>query len=46
VTADQNLQILKKNIMEQPVLDFPNFDKYFQVDIDSSGTAIGVVLSQ
>jgi hypothetical protein len=46
VTADQNLQILKKNIMEQPVLDFPNFDKYFQVDIDASGTAIGVVLSQ
>jgi len=46
VTADQNLQILKKNIMEQPVLDFPNFDKYFQVDIDVSGTAIGVVLSQ
>ena len=45
MAADQNLQILKKKIIEQLVLSFLDFDKSFQVEIDASGNEIGVVLS-
>jgi hypothetical protein len=37
---------LLKNIIEQPVLSLSDFDKFFQVEIDDSGTAIGVVMNQ
>jgi hypothetical protein len=37
---------LKRKIIEQPILVFPNFSKTFQVKCDASGFAIGVVLSQ
>jgi len=36
--------ILKENIIEQPILVFPNFRKTFQVRCDASGVAIGAVL--
>jgi hypothetical protein len=45
IATDQNLLILKKTITEKPVLSFPYFNKFFQVETDVSGTAIGVVLS-
>ena len=37
---------MKKNIIENPILVLPSFDKSFQVENDASGTAIGSVLSQ
>eukprot|EP00253_Pinus_taeda_P031052 PITA_31052 len=44
--AENNFQILKKKIIERPVLRLPDFNKLFQVRCDASGTAIGAVLSQ
>ena len=38
--------MLKKKITEKHISDLPSFDKAFQVEIDASGTTIGVVLSQ
>ena len=38
--------MLKKNIIEKPILALPSFDKVFRVEIDASGTTIGVVLSR
>jgi hypothetical protein len=43
---DRNFKLLKKKITENPVLALPIFDKFFQVETDASGTAIGVVFSQ
>jgi hypothetical protein len=37
---------LKKNVTKKLVLALSSFDKFFQVDTDASGTAIGVVSSQ
>jgi hypothetical protein len=38
--------LLKKMITEQPILVLSDFSKTFQVKCDTSGFAIGVVLSQ
>ena len=43
--ADRDFKLFKKKITENPVLDFPSFDKVFQVETDASGTTVGVVLS-
>jgi hypothetical protein len=44
--AERSFNMLKRKIMEQPVLVFPYFRKAFQVKCDASGFAIGAVLSQ
>jgi len=44
--AESKFQLLKKNIIEQPILRLPDFGKPFQVTCDASGLAIGAVLSQ
>jgi hypothetical protein len=44
--AEKSFNLLKKNITEQPILDFPDFSKTFQVKCDASGFAIGAVVSQ
>ena len=36
----------EQKVIEQPILALPNFNKVFQVDCDTSGTIIGVVLRQ
>ena len=45
-TTTRSFELLKKKVIEQPVLSLPNFTKVFQVDCDASGSAMGVVLSQ
>ena len=44
--VEKSFQTLKKKGSEQLVLVIPDFTKPFQVRCDSSGKAIGVVLSQ
>ena len=46
VEAERSFQFLKKKITEQPVLKFPDFNHPFQVKCNSSGVAIGAVLSE
>jgi hypothetical protein len=44
--AEKRFKLLKKKITEQPILVLPDFSKMFQVKCDTSGFAIGAVLSQ
>jgi hypothetical protein len=44
--ADKIFKLLKEKITEQPVLVLTEFSKTFQVRCDTSGFAVGVVLSQ
>jgi hypothetical protein len=44
--AEKNFNLLKKKIIEQPILVLPDFSKTFQVKCDTSRFAIGAVLSQ
>jgi type III secretory pathway component EscU len=44
--AEKSFNLLKRKIMEQPILVLLDFKKTFQVKCDASGFAIGEVLSQ
>jgi hypothetical protein len=43
---EKSFNLLKKNITEQSILVLSDFSKTFQVKCDTSGFAIGAVLSQ
>jgi len=43
---ERSFQLLKKKIIERPILISLDFKKLFQVRCDASGTVIGAVLSQ
>lgn len=45
VATCMNFKLLKQKITQQPILGMSYFNKYFQVEIDESGVAIGAVLS-
>ena len=42
---ENGFHLLKRNIIEQPILTLLYFNKLFQSKFDASGMAIGVVLS-
>ena len=44
--VEKSFNLLKKNIIVQPILVLIDFSKTFQVRCDASGFAIGAVLSQ
>lgn len=45
-TTEEAFQALKQALIEEPVLALQDFHKQFMVEIDASGTGIGVVLMQ
>ena len=45
-TTTRSFELLKKKVIEQPMLTLSDFNKVFQVDSDASDNAIGAVLSQ
>jgi hypothetical protein len=44
--VEKSFELLKKEITKQQILVLPDFSKTFQVRCDTSGFAIGVILSQ
>ena len=46
IGAIRSFELLKKKVIEQPMLAILDFNKVFQVDCDASGSAIGPLLSQ
>lgn len=44
--CQENLDILKKNMVTTPILVFPDWKKEFHVHVDVSCIAFGVVLTQ
>ena len=46
VKAERSFKLLKRKIIEKPILVLPDFQKTFQVKCDASGYAVGGVLSQ
>jgi len=45
-SAEKSFQLLKRKIIEKPILRLLDFKKLFQVRFDAYGTAIGAVFSQ
>jgi hypothetical protein len=43
---ERSFEMLKKKVIEQLELALLDFNKFFQVDCDVSGSTIGVILSQ
>ena len=44
--CDISFEKLKRNLVEAPILRFPNWSTKFHVHIDASGLAIGAILTQ
>lgn len=44
--ANRNFKLLKKRTREELILALPDFEKVFQLEIDASEVAVGIVLSQ
>jgi hypothetical protein len=42
----KGLDVLKHKLVTVPILVFPDWQKYFQVHVDASSIALGVVLAQ
>lgn len=42
----QSFETLKQNIINEPILQYPDFTKEFNITVDASNFAIGAVLSQ
>jgi hypothetical protein len=45
ITTQRNFELLKRKVIEKPVLALLDFDKVFQVDCDANGIAIGEISS-
>ena len=45
IGADKSFNLLKQKDTKQPILGLPNFNNVFQVDYNTSGIAIGIVMS-
>ena len=44
IVVDKNFKILKRRIIEEPILALPDFKKCFQVETDASGAAVREIL--
>lgn len=46
VETENSFQLLKKGLIEAPILSLPNFSKPFVIDTDACDTGVGAVLQQ
>jgi len=44
--TDREFSFLQAALMQEPVLQYPNFTKPFVLTTDASGFAVGAILSQ
>ena len=44
--TDEAFELIKDKLTIEPIIDFPNFEKIFEIECDACGVGIGAIFSQ